>query len=35
MSTFLNYQVEHIEIAASLGLGEFDDRYINLRPVQL
>ena len=34
-STFLNCQVEHIEIAGSLGLGEFDDSKINVRRVQL
>jgi hypothetical protein len=35
VSTYLNCQVEHIEIAASLGLGEFDDARIDLRRVQL
>ncbi len=35
VSTFLNCQVEHIEIAGSLGLGEFDDAKIDLRRVQL
>jgi len=34
-STFLNCQVEHIEIAGSLGLGEFDDARIEHRHVQL
>jgi hypothetical protein len=34
-STFLNCQVEHIEIAGSLGLGEFDDARIDHRRVQL
>jgi hypothetical protein len=30
-STFLNCQVEHIEIAGTLGLGVFDDRKIDVR----
>jgi hypothetical protein len=30
-STFLNCQVEHIEIAGSLGLGVFDDAKIDLK----
>jgi hypothetical protein len=30
-STFLNCQVEHIEIAGSLGLGVFDDAKIALK----
>jgi len=34
-STFLNCQVEHIEIAGSLGLGVFDDAKIDLRRVKL
>jgi hypothetical protein len=34
-STFLNCQVEHIEIAGSLGLGEFDDKKIQVRRVTL
>jgi hypothetical protein len=34
-STFLNCQVEHIEIAGSLGLGMFDDKNIDLRNIQL
>jgi hypothetical protein len=34
-SHFLNCQVEHIEIAGSLGLGVFDDAKIDLRAVHL
>ncbi len=34
-SHFLNCQVEHIEIAGSLGLGEFDDRKIDVRRIAL
>lgn len=34
-STFLNCQVEHIEIAGMLGLGVFDDKKIDVRPVNL
>jgi len=34
-SHFLNCQVEHIEIAGALGLGEFDDRKIDLRRLNL
>jgi hypothetical protein len=34
-STFLNCQVEHIEIAGSLGLGVFDDKKIQVRRVTL
>ena len=34
-STFLNCQVEHIEIAGSLGLGEFDDHKISVRRFEL
>lgn len=34
-SHFLNCQVEHIELAGSLGLGKFDDRDINIRPIKL
>lgn len=34
-SHFLNCQVEHIEIAGSLGLGVFDDKGIQLRKVTL
>lgn len=30
-STFLNMQVEHIEISAALGLGVFDDKKIDVR----
>jgi len=31
VSTFLNCQVEHIEIAGQLGLGVFDDQKIDVR----
>jgi hypothetical protein len=34
-STFLNCQVEHIEFAGALGLGEFDDAKIDVRRVKL
>jgi hypothetical protein len=34
-STFLNCQVEHIEIAGSLGLGVFDDKKIQLKKFSL
>jgi uncharacterized protein (DUF362 family) len=34
-STFLNMQVEHIEIAGALGLGVFDDKKIDVRRVKL
>lgn len=34
-SHFLNCQVEHIELAAALGLGEFDDRRIHVKSVRL
>ena len=34
-STFLNMQVEHIEIAAALGLGTYDDKKIDLRRLKL
>jgi uncharacterized protein (DUF362 family) len=34
-STFLNCQVEHIEIAGMLQLGEFDDKKIDVKRVQL
>jgi uncharacterized protein (DUF362 family) len=34
-STFLNCQVEHIEIAGSLGLGVFDDAKIQVKKVTL
>jgi hypothetical protein len=34
-STFLNCQVEHIEIAGMLKLGEFDDKKIDVRRVHL
>ena len=34
-SNFLNMQVEHIEIAGALGLGEFSDEKIDLRRVEL
>ena len=30
-STFLNMQVEHIEIAGALGLGNYDDKKIDVR----
>jgi hypothetical protein len=34
-STFLNRQPEHIEIAGSLGLGEWDEKKIDLRRINL
>jgi uncharacterized protein (DUF362 family) len=34
-STFLNCQVEHIEIAGMLQLGEFDDSKIQVKRIQL
>lgn len=34
-STFLNMQVEHIEIAGALGLGEYDDKKIDVRKFEL
>jgi hypothetical protein len=34
-STFLNMQVEHIEIAGVLGLGIFDDKKIDVRRFRL
>jgi hypothetical protein len=34
-SVFLNCQVEHIEFAGSLGLGEFDDAKIDVKRVKL
>ncbi|HYI94217.1 MAG TPA: DUF362 domain-containing protein [Bryobacteraceae bacterium] len=34
-STFLNMQVEHIEIAGALGLGEFDDKKIEVRRFEI
>jgi uncharacterized protein (DUF362 family) len=34
-STFLNMQVEHIEIAGALGLGMYDDKNINVRRIKL
>ncbi len=34
-STFLNMQVEHIEIAGALGLGIYDDKKIDVRRVKL
>jgi hypothetical protein len=34
-STYLNCQVEHIEFAGALGLGEFDDAKIDVRRVSL
>ncbi len=34
-STFLNCQVEHIEIAGQLGLGVFDDKKIDVRRFKL
>jgi hypothetical protein len=34
-STYLNCQVEHIEFAGALGLGEFDDAKIDVRRVNL
>ena len=35
VSTFLNCQVEHIELAANLGLGVFDDKKIDVRRFKL
>ena len=35
VSTFVHCQVEHIEIAGALGLGEFDDKKIQLKQVRL
>jgi uncharacterized protein (DUF362 family) len=35
VSTFLNCQVEHIEIAGQLGLGVFDDKKIDIRRISL
>jgi len=34
-STFLNCQVEHIEIAGMLQLGEFNDKKIDVKRVHL
>jgi uncharacterized protein (DUF362 family) len=34
-STFLNCQVEHIEVAAALGLGEYDDAKIDLKTIKI
>lgn len=34
-SDYLNCQVEHIEVAAALGLGEFDDARIQLQRIEL
>lgn len=34
-SHYLNCQVEHIEIAGMLGLGEFDDAKIKVQRVKL
>lgn len=34
-STFLNMQVEHIEIAGALGLGVYDDKKINVRRIEI
>ena len=34
-STFLNMQVEHIEIAGALGLGVFDDKKMDVRRFKL
>jgi len=34
-STFLNCQVEHIEIAGQLGLGIFDDAKIDVRRIKV
>lgn len=34
-STFLNMQPEHVEIAAAMGLGEFDDKKIELKQFDL
>jgi hypothetical protein len=34
-SNFYRMQPEHVEIAAALGLGEFDDAKIDLRKLQL
>ena len=33
-STFLNRQPEHIEIAGALGLGEWDEKKIDLRRIE-
>jgi uncharacterized protein (DUF362 family) len=35
VSIFLNCQVEHIEFAAALGLGEFDDAKIDVKRISL
>jgi hypothetical protein len=35
VSTFLNCQVEHIEIAGQLGLGVFDDKKMDIRRINL
>jgi hypothetical protein len=34
-SSFLNMQVEHIEIAGALGLGVFDDKKISVKRIDL
>jgi hypothetical protein len=34
-STYLNCQIEHIEIAGMLGLGVFDDAKIDVKRFQL
>jgi hypothetical protein len=34
-STFLNCQVEHIELAGRLGLGEYDDAKISVKRIDL
>jgi hypothetical protein len=34
-STFLNCQVEHIELAGRLGLGEYDDKKISVKRIDL
>jgi hypothetical protein len=34
-SRYLNCQVEHIEIAGTLGLGEFDDQRISVKRFEL
>jgi hypothetical protein len=34
-STFLNRQPEYIEIAGALGLGEWDEKKIDLRRIDL
>ena len=34
-STFLNRQPEHVELAGALGLGEWDEKKIDLRQINL